>query len=174
MSVLLIGLRASGKSTIGRLLAKEIDLPLVDLDTLALQCFEQDTITEVWDRNGEAAWRDAETLMLRQVLSGPDSVIALGGGVPMIDEARAMMQAAKDSGEAVVIYLKCDPRELRRRLDADRGDRPPLMGADSIDEIEVILQQREATYEALASHILDVTYQTAQQATDALARWLMG
>jgi shikimate kinase len=168
VNILLMGLRGSGKTTIGRLLAQRAGRRFVDLDDLALARFPETTVTAVWQAHGEPAWREAEALALRQVLAGSEAIIALGGGTPMIDDARALIEQAQAEGAATVIYLRCTTAEMSRRLSADAGDRPSLTGADPVAEIQAVLEAREPTFRALADHELDVTEISAEEAARSI------
>ena len=152
-----MGLRGSGKSAVGRLLAKQLNRPFVDLDARVLATFDEPTVTAVWSVHGEPAWRAAETSVLGALLGQSAGVIALGGGTPMIDAARCDIEAARVSGTATVIYLRCDAAELQRRLAAQTGDRPSLTGADAVQETTIVMQTREPIYRRLADHEYDVT-----------------
>jgi shikimate kinase len=169
VNVLLMGLRGSGKTTIGRLLAEALDLDFIDLDEHVLGGFAEDTVAEVWASRGEPAWREAEAGELDRALDGDGRVIALGGGTPMIETAAARIVAERRAGRAVTVYLRCDPLELARRMTRDPGDRPPLRGADAVEEIGDVLADREPAYRRLADVEHDVTATTPRQATAALA-----
>jgi shikimate kinase len=168
VNALLIGLRGSGKTTIGRELAGRLNRPFVDLDERALATFAEASVSEVWSAHGEAAWRDAEASVLEAVLQETDQVVALGGGTPMIADARRRIESCQRAGEARVVYLHCDVKELARRLSRDVGDRPSLTGADPVDEIRTVLAAREMTFLELADVVQDVTHATPAVAAEAL------
>jgi shikimate kinase len=170
VNVLLIGLRGSGKTTIGRELAGRVNRLLVDLDERVLATFAEASVSEVWTAHGEAAWRDAEAAILEAVLRDADQVVALGGGTPMIADARRRIESCRRAGEARVVYLHCDVKELVRRLSRDVGDRPSLTGADPVDEIRTVLEARETTYLELADFVCDVTNATPETAADSIER----
>lgn len=157
MNVLLMGPRASGKTSIGRDVAHRLHKSFVDLDERVREAFDEPTVEAIWRRHGEAAWRDAETAQLRQTLNHDEQVIALGGGTPMVTEARALIEHAQASRLARVVYLQCPAAELSRRLVEHLGDRPSLTGADPAAEVDSILTEREPTYLALADHVVDAT-----------------
>jgi shikimate kinase len=168
VNVLLIGLRGSGKSTIGRELAGRLNRPFVDLDERVLATFAEASVSEVWSAHGEAAWREAEVSILEAVLRGADQVIALGGGTPMIADARRRIESCQRAGEARMVYLQCDVGKLARRLSRDVGDRPSLTGADPIDEIRTVLEARETTYQELADFVCDVSDATPEVAAESI------
>ena len=150
-NILLMGPRASGKTTVGELLAQKLRRPFVDLDHLTLRAFPDcSSISQAWRAHGAAAWRSAEADALSRVLRSSSQVIALGGGTPTIPAAQAAIRVVRDEGRAFVVYLQVDVETLRARLRAARGDRPPLRGSDAVDEVAEILREREPTYLALA------------------------
>ena len=172
MNVLLIGPRGSGKSSVGFLLAARLEIPFRDLDDIVLGGFEQASVTEVWAMCGESAWREAEVNSLKEILGDVASVIALGGGVPMIEDARTLINLSRETGEAIVIYLRCEPDELRRRLIEDSGDRPGLTGADPIAEIDVVLFRRHPTYVQMADRVFDTSAASVEKTAEQLADWI--
>ncbi|MBT8487050.1 MAG: AAA family ATPase [Phycisphaerales bacterium] len=155
MNLLLIGARASGKTTVGRHLARISRLRFVDLDDRVQAMFPEDSVTEIWTVHGEPAWRVAETRALESVLAEEDQVVALGGGTPMIPAARSLIEHARRTGRARVLYLRCTPGELARRLEHAAGDRPSLTGDDPAAEVAAVLAARSDTYEALADVVYD-------------------
>src|SRR5688572_17769875 len=106
MSIVLIGYRGSGKTTVGRKLADRLWQELVDTDTLVTKKAGK-TIKDIFEQDGEAKFRELETEVLKEALKLQDVVISLGGGAILREENRA---ALKDSGHKV-IYLKCEPEE---------------------------------------------------------------
>ena len=159
MNIVLMGYRGSGKSTIGRKMADELWKQFADTDELVCRRFGNISIKEIWERHGEPAFRKAECEVVGELLAKGNQVIALGGGTVMQPEARAALQAAPNTNR---IYLKCDPQELHRRIQADAqtaATRPALSGLNgSIEEIRKVLAEREPVYEALATQVFDVTH----------------
>jgi len=172
--VVLIGLRASGKSTVGRLLGAALGREFVDLDDVTPRLLGSDDVRGAWSAHGEAGFRAAEARALAQELSGAGRVLALGGGTPEAPGAAAMLRDARDAGRAVVVYLRADAAVLRERLrQADNANRPSLTGAGLLDEIEDVLARRDGAYSALAD--LVVEHEDAPNAEDAagrIVRWL--
>ena len=174
MNILLMGLRGCGKTTIGRLLAEAEALVFVDLDERVLDTFSEPSVSEVWANRGEAAWRAAESRVLEEIMRQDGQVVALGGGTPMIDTARRVIEDEQLGGGAVVIYLRCTVDELTRRLARDTGDRPSLTGRDPVHEIADVLGEREPTFRGLADLEHDVTDASPEQIVHALSRQLGG
>lgn len=167
-----MGLRGCGKSTLGRLLAEGLGRPLVEIDDQILATFPEASVAEVWAANGEAAWRAAETSVLCECLQGAGQVIALGGGTPLIPEARHLIEAEQRLNRATVIYLRCGVAELTHRLSKEAGDRPPLLAGDAIEEIARVAEMRQPTYRSLADIEFDVTETPPTEAAAAIVRLL--
>lgn len=157
MNIILIGMRGSGKSTIAALLARQRNLRAIDMDQNVLARLDQPSVTAAFAAVGEEAWRRAEREVLDELLTRDDQVIATGGGVVTIKASRDAIDRAAQQGQAIVVYLACSTAVLGERLCSEISDRPSLTGADPIDEIESVLDQREQWYRSLASIEMDVS-----------------
>jgi len=152
-TILLIGLRGSGKSTVGRALAAIFGRPFADLDELTPRLLGCETVREAWERFGEQEFRRAESEALENFLqNGGSGVLALGGGTPTAPGAREEIERAQRSGRVRVVYLREAPSVLRERLSRSGPgpDRPSLTGGDPLDEIEAVFAARDGVYVALA------------------------
>ncbi len=168
MNILLMGLRGSGKTTVGRMLAETLGRRFVDLDQSVLESFSAATVHDVWSSRGEPAWRAAEARVLETILHNDGLVVALGGGTPMIGAARRVIEAEQLRERAAVIYLRCTVAELARRLTGETADRPSLTGRDPVEEIGDVLAAREPTFRRLADLERDVTGVTPEQIVEML------
>lgn len=156
-NVLLIGLRGSGKTTLGRQLATKLHRPFVDMDDQTAALLGTETVAQAWEQFHESGFRQAETRALKRLLVNHGQVIALGGGTPTAPGARMLISRAQADGDAEVIYLRANATTLRERLkDADLTDRPSLTGTDTITEIDLILAQRDRPYRDLANEVINV------------------
>jgi shikimate kinase len=170
MSVVLIGYRGSGKSTVGKRLADRLWQPFVDTDDLIVRKAGK-SIREIFETQGEPAFRDLESTIVRDTLKLQEHVISLGGGALLREENRAALKA---SGHKVV-YLKCEPEELYKRITADpesAGARPNLTMEGGLEEVKNLLAAREPTYRAAMSAELDVTHLSPQDAVVYIVRLL--
>lgn len=154
MNILLIGPRGCGKSTLGSALAARVRRPFIDTDQRVLERFGESSVARVWAIHGEMAWRNAEVQCLREALLTDGQIISLGGGVPMISQARTLLESARRDGLAKVVYLKCRPNTLMERLRRDAGDRPPLTDLPMEQEVASTVATREPTYLALADAVI--------------------
>lgn len=156
----LMGLRASGKSTVAGLLAAELSSRLgmgvkcVDLDDRTTAVLKFGSCGEALRTLGEAAFRAGEAEALREVLAemrGGVGVLALGGGTAMFPAARALIEERVGEGALRLVYLHARAGVLKERLKGtDLGTRPSLTGAGVVDEVEAVYAARDATYRALA------------------------
>ncbi|MEM8835438.1 MAG: shikimate kinase [Planctomycetota bacterium] len=169
--VLLIGLRGSGKSNVGRLLAESVGRAFVDLDDVSLELSDQRSIRDIFNEGGERVFRALEARALERVLPGDASIIALGGGTPTGDRARTLIERAHRERDARIVYLRCEVDELRRRLapTIDQDDaRPSLTGTSALDEIESVFLARDPLYLAMADHVVEGSA-SARDSAEAIA-----
>ena len=173
MDIFLIGPRGCGKTTVGRALALRLGQDFVDLDDLVLGEFAETSIRDVFAKQGEAAWREAEERVLMNALGeGEQRVIALGGGTPMIPGARRFIEDAQLRMQVRVVYLQCSVEELAKRLGRDAGDRPSLSGQPVEEEVGEILVAREPVYVGLADFVVNADAPSAEGMAEQLEAWL--
>jgi shikimate kinase len=169
MSTLLIGYRGSGKTTIGRKLADRLWQPFVDVDELIVKEAGK-SIRDIFEQDGEGAFRDLEEQATQKAITMPEHVVALGGGSVVRESNR---HAIKASGRKV-IYLKCAPAELHKRIAADpetAAMRPSLTHlGGSVEEIAKLLAEREPLYRQVMTAELDVTRLTPEEAVVYITR----
>ena len=168
-----MGLRASGKTSAGRLAADRLGMAFADLDELAIQDVQGrvfETVTSAWAAMGEAGFRRAEAAALERALSNRgESVLALGGGTAAFPDARRVLARAIDAGVVLgPVYLHAAPEALAERLRREIGDRPSITGEHPADEIAGLYDDRDAIYRALAERIVEAEHLTIDQAADRL------
>jgi shikimate kinase len=152
--VVLLGLRASGKSSLASILAARLGMPAVDLDDRTRILADRATVRDAFAALGEARFRELETHALRDALAEPPCVLALGGGTPTAPGATDLLQAARAAGHTLLVFLDPPLETLARRLSADAGDRPSLTGRGVVEEIAEIAARRRGHYAALADLVL--------------------
>jgi len=169
MRHVLIGMRGSGKTTLGRLVGSALGATFVDLDEVVRGSFNNQSIIDIWRVHGEQAWRDAEAAgVARMFESSQGDLLAIGGGAPMIPAVRDALDLSRRRGAVRVVYLQCDVVELARRVRAETGSRPSLTGRPPHEEIAGLFAQRRTVYELLADITVDTTRGTVVQCAAAL------
>ena len=150
MNIYLIGMRAVGKSSVGRLLAESLDRPFIDLDLELIEEFGL-SIADFVRLNGWKQFRTREEVLLMRVALLKDHVIATGGGIV---ESNVNVDLIRSSGW--VVWLKASLDTLKKRLQGDGStfDMRPSIGndADPTVELDTLLQTRQIMYES-AMHI---------------------
>lgn len=165
--VALGGFMGTGKSTIGALLAARLDLPLIDLDRVLEARFGP--IPQQFRDEGEPAFRARERALVREVVAGPDAVIATGGGC----WAHAPSRRALRRRFATVV-LTAPLAELRRRIEAADGARGAAARPRWREgEVAALLAERRAAY-ADADLRLDTAGRSPAAVADAIVAWLDG
>lgn len=137
--IVMVGLMGAGKSAVGRRLADRLGLPFSDADTEieeAAGC----SIEDIFDRFGEAAFREGERRVMARLLDGPPQVLATGGGAFMDPETRARV---RDKG--ISIWLTADIGTLLERVMRRQG-RPLLKQDDPRKVLEKLLAERGPVY----------------------------
>ena len=137
--IFLYGPSGTGKSTIGKTLAKNLGLPLIDLDQV-IEANAGMSIPQIMEGQGEAAFRDLEISALKELASETESIVSLGGGALLRDENRAF---AESHGRIVV--LMSDVETLFKRLSQSSSKRPLLEG-DLREKLTTMLKNRDAHY----------------------------
>ncbi len=144
----LVGLPGSGKSTVGRQLARRLNLPFVDADQVIetrLGC----TIREFFEREGEERFRDLESETLDDLTRHHPAVLSTGGGVVLRPLNRRILRERTQ-----VFYLRTTPEEIYRRLRHDKV-RPLLQVADPLARLRDLMAQRDPLYREVAHHIIE-------------------
>lgn len=138
-TIALVGLMGAGKSSIGRRLAQRLGLPFIDADS-EIEAAADATIEEIFQRHGEAAFRDGERRVIARILDSPIHVLATGGGAFMDASTRALLRA-----RAVTLWLRADIELMLARV-GRRGNRPLLKSGDPRAVLEQLMQQRYPIY----------------------------
>lgn len=145
--ILLVGPMGVGKSTVGRQLARELQLPFYDSDRVIEDRTGAD-IPWIFDVEGEAGFRRRETEALRDILGEEQSVIATGGGIVLAEENRRLIKA-----RGFTVYLTASIEQLCLRTSKDK--KRPLLQVDNPEErIRSLLQQRDPLYREVANLVV--------------------
>lgn len=161
-SIVMIGMMGAGKSSVGRRLAARLGVPFVDADAeveKAAGC----SISEFFERHGEATFRDGERRVIARLLETGPQVLATGGGAWMCPETRSAVAA-----HGVSVWLRAEVDVLLRRVKR-RNNRPLLAGPDAEEtlkrlvaerypvyaEADLAVQSRDVTHDMMVDDILD-------------------
>lgn len=146
--IALVGLPGSGKSTVGRQLARRLAVPFVDSDHVIeerLGC----SIREYFDREGEARFRDVEEEVIDDLSREHRGVLATGGGAVLRPANR---QHLRERGQ--VVYLRSTPEEVFRRLRHDVS-RPLLQVEDPLTRLRDLFAARDPLYRDAAQFVIE-------------------
>jgi shikimate kinase len=146
-TVALIGMMGAGKSSVGKRLAGKLGVPFRDADA-EIEAAAGCTISEIFDRYGEAAFRDGERRVISRLLAEPPHILATGGGAFIDERTRARIKT-----DAVSIWLRASLDLLASRVQR-RETRPLLRDGNPREILEKLLAEREPIY-ALADLSLD-------------------
>ena len=161
--IALVGLPGSGKSTIGRYLAKRWSLPFVDVD-MAIEERIGCTIREFFAKEGESKFRDTEQEVLAHLLSNAQKmVVATGGGAVLRTENRQQLAA-----HAQVVYLSAAPHEIARRLQKDT-QRPLLQVDNPLQRLLDLHAVRDPLYREVADFLVAGSGLSAAQVAQRVA-----
>ena len=151
--IIIIGYMGSGKTTVGRALAKELGMPFYDLDWY-IESRRRKKVSQIFAERGEEGFRQIERNMLHEVAEFEDVIVSCGGGTPCFFDNIDYMNS-----QAQVVWLKATPEVLHHHLLMGKGDRPLLKGKTPDELIAYIreqLQYREQFY-SQARYVLDVS-----------------
>lgn len=152
--IFLVGARAAGKTTLGRLFARDVSCRFMDTDHVLAEKWGC-SVAEFVNREGWEAFRLEERAALREVSEkGVRTVVATGGGMVLDPGNRTFMRE-----HGVVFYLAASAATLAARLrqEANMAQRPSLTGGDTAGEMGAVLAARHALYLECAHHVLDAT-----------------
>ncbi len=165
-SIVLIGFMGTGKSSVGRLLAQQLDWPLFDIDTMIERKLKM-SIAEIFSTLGEEHFRDEESDILQRLMPTRASIIVTGGGMALRESNVVRLREL-----GTMVCLTSDSIDLQKRL-LDQSDRPLLEVEDPGWAIEQLLEKRAPLYRAAADLTIDTSSlspnQVANSILDALA-----
>lgn len=168
MNLYLVGYRCTGKTSVGRLLAKAMAWTFVDMDH-ELVTEAGMPIEEMVDSRGWKYFREREGKLLQRLSQVKKQVISTGGGVVTVPENIAIM---RDRGK--IVWLHASPDTIAARMEADRttaGQRPPLHGNDSVVEIEEVLAERLPLYDEAMHLQVETDDLSLKEVSESILRW---
>ncbi len=157
----------TGKSAVGRLLAKRLNRPFLDLDKSIEKEIGQ-TVPQIFEREGEAGFRRLEKQAVQRAAALNGHVVATGGGV-MMDEEN--IRTLKSSG--VLVCLTANPDVILKRTEATLAFRPMLGGGNPRERIEELLRLRAPFY-AQADVTMDTTDRLVHEVAEEILKRIGG
>lgn len=168
-NIILIGYRCTGKTSVGKELARRLDLPFIDTDDLIVKEAGM-PVDEIVRRGGWPLFREKENEVIRGLSSVEGTVIAPGGGALEDPENREIL---KQNG--LLVWLTADPETIVERMRSDRkshGQRPSLSGDDPAAEVAAMVQEREPVYRRLADLTIDTSHRGIGPVADTICDFL--
>lgn len=159
-SLVLIGARGAGKSSVGQALAERLGVPFVDTDVEVERRLER-SIAELFRRGDVPLFRAAERQVIAALEDHGPAVVATGGGAVLAREARAALGRA-----GVVVWLRAGAAELARRIEG--SDRPSLTSSAPAAEMAEVLAERAPLYHELADHEVDTGGRSVEEVCNEL------
>ena len=141
-SIALIGFMGVGKTVVGKALAKKLNKEFVELDYLIEQKAGK-TIPEIFEQEGEVAFRELEIEMTKKVAGNKNQVIACGGGVVL-----NKINIDRLKGDSIIVYLIASPMVILKRV--SNGGERPILKVTNHPKIQELLRFRQPFYERAA------------------------
>lgn len=163
-NIILVGFMGTGKTSVGKRLAKHLGWEFLDTD-LAIEEISEMSVSEIFRRHGETRFRSEETVLVRRLQGQKKMVIATGGGTPLNSENWKVLT---QMGMTIALYAPIDV--ILERI-GNKNDRPLLKAGR--DEDERLLQVRQPIYNQ-AELIIDTTELTIDEVVDEILRKVEG
>jgi shikimate kinase len=164
-NLVLIGYRATGKTTLARRLAERLGWSWIDAD-VEIERRAGKCIARIFADDGESAFRDLESQVIADLCRREHIVLAAGGGAPVRPENRGPMRQC-----SYVVWLTARPETVLARMSGDNttaARRPSLTDRDPLEEIIQLLRSREPIYRETAHWVVDTEGKTPEQLTDEI------
>jgi shikimate kinase len=155
MNIVLIGFRGTGKSTVGKLLAKRLERDFVDSDKY-IESSTGKTIKCIFEEDGEEGFRKIEADTIAELSEVDNKVISAGGGAVLKEEN---VRNLKDNG--FLVLLEATPEVIHNRIAQDKKttqQRPSLTDKKPLDEIKHLIAKREHAYKNAADYTINSSY----------------
>lgn len=159
-TLVLVGPPGAGKSTVGKVLARRLQVGFADVDALIVERAGT-TIADIFLRDGEDAFREIEREAVAQALDGVDGVLALGGGAVLDPDTRARLRGHR------VVYLTVSLADGLRRTGMSTA-RPLLAGVNPRATFKALLDARAPLYQEVATVQVDTARRSANQVARAV------
>lgn len=163
--IFLVGPMGAGKTTIGKQLARALNLEFVDSDH-EIEKKTGASIPLIFDVEGEAGFRKRESAAIEELTQRDGIVLATGGGVVMTESNRLYL-----SQRGTVVYLYAPIEKLLERTGKDRN-RPLLLTENPLKTIEELLKIRDPLYRSIADHTVETDSESVREAVKSIVTFL--
>jgi shikimate kinase len=157
-NIFLVGMMGAGKTTVGKLLAKQMGKTFIDCDE-EIQRRTGVSIPHIFDIEGEAGFRQRESAVIKELVQQNNIILATGGGAVLREENRAELRR-----NGTVVYLKSSVHDLWQRTRHDRN-RPLLQTTDPRAKLRAIFEQRDPLYMQVADLVMPTGKQSVHNLT---------
>ena len=161
--IFLVGLMGSGKTTVGKILARKLNYKFIDSDLL----IEENTgvkVPLIFEYEGELGFRKREAKILSDVVAKENIVLSTGGGIVLSKDNRLLLSSFGN-----VIYLNADINELAKRLSNDKS-RPLLQNVDVKTKLTELLDRRSFLYKSLADYTINTKDKRAPEIANEIIK----
>lgn len=162
--IALTGFMAAGKTTIGKKLARKLDVRFYDIDDLVVE--QHGAISDIFYAQGEQQFRAYERDAIAHVIENEPGVIALGGGAVTYDETLKLLKK-----RTYRVFVKVPPEQILGRLRRSKRVRPLIGPSPSLSKIKELYTQRMPRY-SHADYVVEADDMTTAQVVDDIVEWL--
>ena len=163
--IFFVGLMGSGKTSVGKILAKKIGRQFFDTDQEIIRN-ENLNISQIFDKHGENYFRELEYKVLTKLKNNTESIISTGGGIVLKKENIDIMT---DNG--IIVFLNIDVKTQITRI-KNKKNRPLLDSNNLKDDLKNMKNGRDKIYESIADYIVDVSETTKYKVIESIQMYL--
>ncbi len=163
--IFIVGLMGSGKTSVGKILAKKVGRNFFDTDQEIIKNEKLD-ISQIFNKYGEDYFRELEHTILKKIISNEGSIVSTGGGIVLKKENIDIM---KDNG--IIIFLNIDVETQIARI-KNKKNRPLLKNSNLEDDLKNMKNDRDKIYESISNFKVDVSRITKYKAIDDIQLYL--
>lgn len=167
MNIVLVGYRCSGKTAVGKILARKLGRDFLDTDGL-IEREIRDSIQGFVSKKGWDHFREMEKTVIKKIAKKDNLVIATGGGIVMDKDNISNLKR-----NGWIVWLKANPGIIKDRMRKEQGSgkiRPSLTGSDPIEEIEQVLNLRTPLYEKASDLTVDTSTYAPREVADLIMK----
>ena len=162
--IALTGFMAAGKSTIGKKLARKLDVKFYDIDDIVVAA--HGPVSDIFYAQGEKQFRVYEYEAIRETLEAEPGIIALGGGAVTYDETLNLLKK-----RAYRVFVKVSPEQILGRLRRSKVVRPLIGPAPSLSKVKELYSARMPRY-SHADYVVEAEEMSTAQVVEHIVQWL--